>query len=63
MYVLGYGVGRFWVEGLRIDPADESAGLRWNQWVSIALIVGGGLYLIATRHKPKFVAPAGAGGF
>ena len=53
MYVLGYGVGRFWIEGLRIDPADELAGLRWNQWVSIALIVGGGLYLVATRNKPK----------
>ena len=33
MYVLGYGVGRFWVEGLRIDEADELGGLRWNQWV------------------------------
>ena len=53
MYVLGYGVGRFWVEGLRIDEADEIGGLRWNQWVSIALIVGGGLYLLATIHKPK----------
>ena len=53
MYVLGYGVGRFWVEGLRIDEADEIAGLRFNQWVSIALIVGGGLYLLATIHKPK----------
>ncbi len=53
MYVLGYGVGRFWIEGLRIDPADELGGLRWNQWVSIALIVGGGLYLVATRNKPK----------
>ena len=27
MYVLGYGVGRFWIEGLRIDAADELAGL------------------------------------
>ena len=23
MYVLGYGIGRFWIEGLRIDEADE----------------------------------------
>ena len=37
MYVLGYGIGRFWVEGLRIDEADELGGLRWNQWVAIAL--------------------------
>ena len=53
MYVLGYGVGRFWIEGLRIDEADELAGLRWNQWVAVACIVGGGLYLVATIHKPK----------
>ena len=24
MYVLGYGVGRFWIEGLRIDEADRA---------------------------------------
>ncbi|MGH9272332.1 MAG: prolipoprotein diacylglyceryl transferase [Ilumatobacteraceae bacterium] len=53
MYVLGYGVIRFWVEGLRIDPAEELGGLRWNQWVALACVVGGGLYLIATRDKPK----------
>ena len=45
MYVIGYGVGRFWVEGLRIDRADELAGLRWNQWVAIAMVVGGGIAL------------------
>ena len=33
--------------------ADELAGLRWNQWVAVACIVGGGLYLLATIHKPK----------
>ena len=62
MYVLGYGIIRFWVEGLRIDEADELAGLRWNQWVALACVVGGGLYLIAMRDKPKDVlVPAGAG--
>ena len=34
MYVVGYGIGRFWIEGLRIDPAHELGGLRWNQWVA-----------------------------
>jgi prolipoprotein diacylglyceryl transferase len=57
MYVLGYGIGRFWIEGLRIDPADELGGLRWNQWVAVACIVGGGAYLIATRNKPKDILP------
>lgn len=34
VYVAGYGIGRFWVEGMRIDDADEFAGLRLNQWVA-----------------------------
>lgn len=45
VYVLGYGIGRFWIEGLRIDPAKEGGGLRLNQWMALVLIVGGGSYL------------------
>jgi prolipoprotein diacylglyceryl transferase len=52
MYIMGYGAGRFWVEGLRIDPADEIAGLRWNQWVSLAAVVGGGIVLAIMRRHP-----------
>ena len=51
VYVMGYGVGRYWVEGLRIDPSRDVGGLRWNQWVALAAIVGGALYLLATRGK------------
>ena len=51
-YVLGYGVGRLWIESLRIDPANEIAGLRVNQWLSMALIAGGVFWLIAGRSKP-----------
>jgi prolipoprotein diacylglyceryl transferase len=38
IYVVGYAAGRFWVEGLRIDFAHTTGGLRLNQWV--ALVVG-----------------------
>ena len=38
VYVVGYAIGRFWIEGLRIDPAHTTGGLRLNQWV--ALVVG-----------------------
>jgi prolipoprotein diacylglyceryl transferase len=38
VYVVGYAIGRFWVEGLRIDAAHHIDGLRLNQWV--ALVVG-----------------------
>ena len=52
MYILGYGLGRFWVESLRIDRADELGGLRWNQWVAIAMVVGGGIVLAVMRRNP-----------
>ena len=58
MYLLGYGVGRFWVEGLRIDPADHVAGLRWNQWVALVVAVGSALYLVISARRA--VEPATA---
>jgi prolipoprotein diacylglyceryl transferase len=51
VYLIGYGIGRFWIEGLRIDPAPEVAGLRWNQWMSLAAIAAGAIYLLLTRGK------------
>ena len=51
VYLIGYGTGRFWIEGLRIDPADEIAGLRFNQWVSLVAIVAGALWLFFTRGR------------
>ncbi len=53
MYVIGYGVGRFWVEGLRIDRADHIGGLRWNQWVAVAAVVGGSITLAWMRRHPS----------
>ncbi|MEU4720010.1 prolipoprotein diacylglyceryl transferase [Nonomuraea dietziae] len=57
LYVAGYTVGRFWVEGLRVDPvggvdhAVHFLGLRINQWTAIALFVGALVYLWVTRNK------------
>jgi prolipoprotein diacylglyceryl transferase len=62
VYVLGYGVGRFWIEGLRIDRATEVAGLRWNQWIALAMIVGGAAYLVATRGRNEWPEPTLATG-
>lgn len=54
LYVAGYGVGRFWVESLRIDPTESGdvAGLRWNQWVALAAIVGGAAWFRLMRDRP-----------
>ena len=53
IYVLGYGIGRLWVESLRIDEAHHLFGLRWNQWVAILLIVAAGGWLLFTMHAPR----------
>jgi hypothetical protein len=52
MYLIAYGIGRFWVEGLRIDRADIVAGMRWNQWVALAMVVGGGAVLMSMQNAP-----------
>jgi len=51
LYVAMYGVGRFWIEGLRVDPADELGPFRWNQWVALAAIVVGLGMFFALRGR------------
>ena len=58
VYLIGYGIGRFWIEGLRIDPTSEVGGLRWNQWVALAMIVIGAVVLVVRRGPgPEPVEP------
>ena len=40
-YVTLYCAGRFSVEQLRVDPANEILGMRLNGWVSLVGIVAG----------------------
>ncbi len=60
VYVAIYGVGRFWIEGLRVDPADEIGPFRWNQWVALAAIVVGAGVFFALRNRPD-IDPDSAG--
>jgi prolipoprotein diacylglyceryl transferase len=53
LYVGGYGLGRFWVEGLRIDPAKSGGGLRLNQWMAIAMMAGCLLYLLVDARRAQ----------
>ncbi len=55
-YLLGYGIGRLWIEAVRIDPASLIWGVRVNIWMSLVLIVASGVYLLVTsrlfsRHR------------
>ena len=51
VYLVGYGLGRFWIEGLRIDPAHDLGGLRLNQWVALTSVLAGSIYLLATHGR------------
>ena len=53
VYVAGYFTGRFWVEGLRIDPANAGGGLRLNQWVALVVVAAAVLYLFVDRQRHR----------
>ena len=53
VYAAGYSVLRFFVEGLRIDPARSASGLRLNQWVSLVVFSAAVAMLIALRPRDK----------
>jgi prolipoprotein diacylglyceryl transferase len=53
LYLVIYGLGRSWIEALRIDPAHHFFGLRLNDWTSIAIVVAGVIgYLVSARRHP-----------
>ena len=57
-YTAGYTVFRFFIEGLRIDPAHSAGGLRLNQWVSLAVFAASVAAIIAMRGRPATIEPA-----
>ncbi|MEJ7583239.1 MAG: prolipoprotein diacylglyceryl transferase family protein, partial [Acidimicrobiales bacterium] len=60
LYVLGYAVGRLWVEELRIDPASLVLGVRVNLWVSGLTIVSALAVLIWRRRRARRDGEVGA---
>ena len=51
LYLIIYSTGRFWIEGLRMDPSDYYFGLRTNQWSAvIAALIGLGIFLYQRRN-------------
>jgi prolipoprotein diacylglyceryl transferase len=53
LYLAYYSVGRFFIEGLRIDPSDVYFGFRTNQWMAIfGIILGMALFIIQDRRHP-----------
>jgi prolipoprotein diacylglyceryl transferase len=58
VYVMGYTVGRFWIELIRTDEANEILGARVNVWVSVLVFLGALAYFLRVRGGPQFLIPA-----
>lgn len=53
LYFLLYGLGRFWIEGLRTDSLMlGGTGIRVSQALSLALVLASGALLLAMRRRP-----------
>jgi prolipoprotein diacylglyceryl transferase len=58
VYVMGYTLGRTWIELMRTDEATHVAGLRINVWVSILVFLGGAAYFWLARSRGEREDPA-----
>ncbi|MEI6590613.1 MAG: prolipoprotein diacylglyceryl transferase [Actinomycetes bacterium] len=68
LYLIWYSIGRYFIEGMRLDPSDIYFGLRTNQWAALITIVAGiALIIIQGRnhhgieispYRPGYVPPA-----
>ena len=52
-YIAAYCLGRFFIEGIRIDSANLFFGLRQNEWVSITVGAIALTFFLRIRHKQK----------
>jgi len=55
LYLAVYSAGRFWIEGIRIDPSDIYFGLRTNQWSSVLTFVIGLVIFVISKRRHKGV--------
>lgn len=51
LYVAGYSLFRFFIEGIRIDPAHHVGGMRLNQWVALAVLGTAVTALLVSRRR------------
>ena len=61
LWVFGYGLGRLWVEALRVDQAALIVGVRVNTWMALAAIAVGAVVTWIGRTA-KSPASAGSDG-
>lgn len=53
LYLVWYGIGRAWLEAIRLDPSEIVLGLRVNDWGAIAAIaIGLAIVIVQSRRHP-----------
>lgn len=50
MYLIWYGIGRFWLEGMRLDPSESWLGIRSNAWAALGAVAVGIVLLFVSRR-------------
>jgi prolipoprotein diacylglyceryl transferase len=51
VYIIWYGIGRSWLESIRVDPSETFLGVRSNIWASwLAIAVGIAILLIQNKR-------------
>lgn len=53
LYVMLYTAGRFWIEQLRIDTANQILGLRLNVWTSVVVFLLALGYFLWSRRRDR----------
>jgi prolipoprotein diacylglyceryl transferase len=53
LYIAIYSFGRFWVELVRIDPANHILGLRVNTWVSGIACIAGVVWFVLIQRRGR----------
>lgn len=52
-YLIGYGIGRGWIESLRVDTVERYLGLSRNNWIAIGVVVAGVAGLAWWERRPS----------
>ncbi|WP_406071627.1 prolipoprotein diacylglyceryl transferase [Micromonospora sp. NBC_01638] len=60
LYVMGYTVGRFWIELMRTDEANQILGVRLNVWTAALVFLGALIYFVRVRGPREYLIPLGA---
>ncbi|WP_036392207.1 prolipoprotein diacylglyceryl transferase [Micromonospora chokoriensis] len=60
LYVMGYTVGRFWIELMRTDEANLILGVRLNVWTAALVFLGALIYFVRVRGPQDYLIPLGA---